>query len=245
MTYTDGNGTPTFVLSDQANDSVVVESPSQAPNVLADRTTGLLVPGEPVLADLNGDGIPDLIVAQYGRQRRAGLPRPARRRLRPALNDGNGFPTGTNPVAVIVADLNGRPDLIVADEGSNDVSILLNEPQGNSFTFVPGPRLSVGYGPVGLLYGDFFGNGTDDLVVSDSGSNNLMVLPSLGDGFFNDANPMIIPLAESPGIDLRRPVRRPGGPRHRGARPGNQRRDVDLRPFDRFAHVPDLLIGRC
>ena len=27
-----------------------------------------------------------------------------------------------------------------------------------------------------------------------------MLLPSLGDGFFNDANPTIIPLSESPGL---------------------------------------------
>ncbi len=167
--------------------------------MLADRTTGLLVPGEPVLADLNGDGIQDLIVLNTGGNDLLVYPGLPGGGFGPALNDGNGFPTGTNPVAVIVANLNGRPDLIVANQGSNDVSILLNEPLGNSFTFVPGPRLSVGYGPVGLLYGDFFGSGTDDLVVSNSGSSNLMVLPSLGSGFFNDTNPTIIPLAEIPG----------------------------------------------
>ncbi len=153
-----------------------------------------------MLADLNGDGIPDLIVVNTGGNDILVYPGLPGGGFGPALNDGIGFPTGTNPVAVIVANLNGRPDLIVANKGSNDVSILLNEPQGNSFTFVSGPRLSVGQGPVGLLYGDFFGNGTDDLVVSDSGSNNLMVLPSLGNGFFDDVNPMTIPLGQSPGL---------------------------------------------
>ena len=153
-----------------------------------------------MLADLNGDGIPDLIVVNTGGNNVLVYPGLPGGGFGPALNDGNGFPTGTNPVAVIVANLNGRPDLIVANKGSNDVSVLLNEPQGNSFTFVPGPRLSVGQGPVGLLYGDFFGNGTDELAVSDSGSNNLMVLPSLGNGFFNDVDPTIIPLSESPGL---------------------------------------------
>jgi hypothetical protein len=74
------------------------------------------------------------------------------------LSDGNGFPAGTNPVAVSVANLNGRPDLIVANAGSNDVSILLNEPEGNGFTFVQGPRLKVGAGPVALLHGDLARN---------------------------------------------------------------------------------------
>ena len=153
-----------------------------------------------MLADLNGDGIPDLIVVNTGGNDVLVYPGLPGGGFGPALNNGNGFPTGTNPVAVVVANLNGRPDLIVANEGSNDVSILLNEPQGNSFTFIPGPRLSVGQGPVGLLYGDFYGNGTDALVVSDSGSKDLMVLPSLGNGFFNDLDPTIIPMDESPGL---------------------------------------------
>ena len=199
--YLDGSGTPTFIFADQAKDRVVVETgPLEQPTVLADRTTGLLVPGAPVLADLSGDGIPDLIVANTGGNNVLVYPGLPGGGFGPALNDGNGFPVGTNPVAVIVANLNGRPDLIVANKGSDDVSILLNEPEGNSFTFVQGPRLRVGAGPVALLYGDFYGNGTSDLLVSDSGSNNLMLLPSLGDGFFNDLNPTVIPLSESPGL---------------------------------------------
>jgi hypothetical protein len=192
VTYPRGSRNPTFIYSDQASDSVVVKSGSQVPEVLGNRTTGLLAPGAPVLADLNGDGIPDLIVVNTGANDVLVYPGLPGGGFGPALNNGNGFATGTNPVAVVVANLNGRPDLIVADEGSNDVTILFNEPQGNSFTFVPGPRINAGQGPVGLLYGDMYGNGTDDLVVSDSGSNSIMVLPSLGNGFFDDANPTVI-----------------------------------------------------
>jgi hypothetical protein len=200
VAYPNGSGTPTFIFADQARDRVIVQTgPLAQPTVLADRTTGLLVPSAPVLADLNGDGIPDLIVANTGGNDVLVYPGLPGGGFGPALNDGNGFPVGTNPVAVIVANLNGHPDLIVADKGSNDVSILLNEPEGNSFTFVPGPRLRVGAGPVALLYGDFYGNGSSDLLVSDSGSNNLMLLPSLGNGFFNDVDPTVIPLSESPG----------------------------------------------
>jgi hypothetical protein len=201
VTYLDGSGTPTFIYADQARDRVVVETGAPARStVLADRTTGLLVPSAPVPADLNGDGITDLIVANTGGNSVLVYPGLPGGGFGPALNDGNGFPVGTNPVAVIVADLNGRPDLIVANKGSNDVSILLNEREGNGFTFVQGPRLRVGLGPVALLYGDFYGNGTTDLLVSNSGSNNLMLLPSLGNGFFDDLNPTIIPLGESPGL---------------------------------------------
>ena len=127
---------------------------------------------------------------QHRRQRRLCLPGPARRAVRPgSLNDGIGFPTGTNPVAVIVANLNGRPDLIVANKGSNDVSILLNATTGQQLHVRARSPAQRGPGPVGLLYGDFLRRHHPDLAVSDSGSNNLMMLPSLGNGFFDDADP--------------------------------------------------------
>src|SRR5262249_19210259 len=139
---------------------------------------GWLAPGELVTADLNKDGLPDLIVVNTGGNNIFVYPGLPGGGFGPSLNGGNGFAVGTSPVAVIVADIDNRLDLLVANEGSNNVSVLLNEPDGDGFTFVPGPRISAGYGPVGLLYGDFFGNGNDELVVSDSGSNSLLVLPS-------------------------------------------------------------------
>ncbi len=107
--------------------------------MLADRTTGLLLPGAPLLADLNGDGIPDLIVPNTGGNNVLVYPGLPGGGFGQALNDGNGFFTGTNPVSVVVADVNGdgRPDLIVANRGSNDVAILINEPEGTGFTFAP------------------------------------------------------------------------------------------------------------
>ena len=45
----------------------------------------------------------------------------------PAINGGHGYFVGTNPVGITVANLTGAlPDLVVADKGSNEVSILLN-----------------------------------------------------------------------------------------------------------------------
>ena len=197
---TDGSA-PTFVLADQSQDSVVLRSGSQTTAVLADRTTGLQVPGDPILADLNGDGIPDLIFLNTGGNSIIVRPGLANGQFGPPVNDGLGFPTGTSPVAVIAESLSpgSLPDLLIADKGSNSVSVLMNESQGSNINFVAGPRLNVGLGPDALLLGDFFGNGGLELAVSNSGSNNVMLLPSLGGGFFNDQAPMTIQLSETPG----------------------------------------------
>ena len=154
--YESGSAGPTFVFVDQSRDQVVVQNGPQAqPTVLADRTSGLLVPGTPVLADLNGGGIQDLIVPNTGGNNVLVYPGLPGGGFSPALNNGNGFFTGTNPSQFSSPTERRRTaDLIVANEGSNDVSILLNEPQGTGFTFVQGPRLHVGEGPVSVLYGD-------------------------------------------------------------------------------------------
>ncbi len=197
-----GDRTPTFIYANQSRDRIVVQNgPGANSTVLGDRTSGLLVPGAPVTADLNGDRVPDLIVPNTGGNSvlvYAGLPGGG---FGAALNNGNGLFTGTNPVAVVVADVNGdnRPDLIVANKGSNDVSILLNKSIGTDIEFEQGPRLHVGAGPVALAYGDFFGNGTPEIAVSDSSSKDVMLLPGRGNGFFDDVNPTVIPLNESPG----------------------------------------------
>ena len=148
------------------------------------------------MADLNGDGIPDLIVANSGSNNVLIYPGLGNGQFGPAINGGHGFFTGTNPVGITVADVNGdgKPDLVVANKGSNDVSILLNQSQGNSITFTPGPRLKVGSGPVSTVVKDVTGDGIPDVLVSNSQSNNVMLLPGVGGGFFNDQNPRVISL---------------------------------------------------
>ena len=98
--------------------------------VLANQSTGLLDPGAVKLADLNGDGIPDLIVANSGSNNVLIYPGLGNGQFGPAINGGNGYFVGTNPVGITVANLTGPlPDLVVADKGSNQVSILLNQSQ--------------------------------------------------------------------------------------------------------------------
>jgi len=200
--YAPNGTTPAaFIFADQLTDQLVVQTVGGVTTVLGNASTGLLSPGAVKLADLNNNGILDLIVANYGSNNVLVYPGLGNGAFGPALNDGAGFFTGTNPAGITVADLNGdgRLDLIIANEGSNDVSILINVPVGNSFTFEPGPRLQAGVGPVSTVVADLLGNGVPDLAVANSGSNNVWVLPGIGNGFFNDQNPTIYPVGTNPG----------------------------------------------
>src|SRR5262249_46646097 len=61
-----GTGSKDVIYADQGLDRVVVDYGAGKTAVVGDRATGLLDPGAVTLADLNGDGIPDLIIANSG-----------------------------------------------------------------------------------------------------------------------------------------------------------------------------------
>ena len=111
------------------------------------------------------------------------------------------FPVGTDPVGVTFADFNGDgiPDLVVANQGSNDVSILLGQGRGQDWMLTPGPRLKAGWGPTATVVSDVNGDGIPDILVSDSQSNDVRVLRGVGLGFFIDTNPTTFTTGSNPG----------------------------------------------
>ena len=198
-----GNGSKDIIYADQSLDQVVVDYGAGGSAVLGDQATGLLSPGAVTLADLNGNGILDLIVANSGSNNVLIYPGLGNGQFDPAINGGHGYFVGTNPVGITVAYLTGAlPDLVVADKGSNQVSILVNQSQqGGAISFDAGPRLnSGGTGPVSTVVGYFTpGSAYKDILVSNSGSNNVALLPGVGSVFFNDQNPQTFPVGTDPG----------------------------------------------
>ncbi|PYJ03502.1 MAG: hypothetical protein DME25_12075, partial [Verrucomicrobia bacterium] len=93
------------------------------------------------------------------------------------------FAAGNQPVAVAVGDFNGdgKTDVVVANQFSANVSVLLG--QGNG-SFQPAVNYAAGAGPSAVAVGDFNGDGKVDLVVTDLGSTVVWVLLGNGNGTF-------------------------------------------------------------
>ncbi len=119
------------------------------------------------VGDVNGDGKPDLVVANHGSNTVSVL-----------LGNGNGsfpsqqtFATGLDPVSVAVADVNGdgKPDLIAANEFNNTVSVLLGNGNG---TFQTQQTFATGIDPLSVAIADVNGDGKPDLVVANEVSRH-------------------------------------------------------------------------
>ncbi|CAF3221632.1 unnamed protein product [Rotaria sp. Silwood2] len=85
------------------------------------------------------------------------------------------YPTGTRPQSVAVGDFNNdtRLDIVVANYGSNDVTVLLGYGNGS---FGKHMIYSAGSGSGSLAVGDFNNNSRLDIVVANYYSNNISVL---------------------------------------------------------------------
>jgi hypothetical protein len=136
-------------------------------------------PDNLIVADLNGDGHPDIVVANYTSNTISVL-----------IGNGNGtfrshvtYATGMNPGGLVVGDFigNGKLDVVVTNYGSNTVSVLLGNGDG---TFQPQVTYPTGTGPGGVVAWDFSRDGALDLAVANYGSNTLSVLIGNGDGTF-------------------------------------------------------------
>jgi hypothetical protein len=191
-----GDGEQDFIFADPSLDQVSVQYAQPGQTFKQDRNNGLLAPGAVAVADLTGGGISDLIVANSGANDVLVYPGLGNGQFGPARS----FSVGTDPVGITIKDLNGDgiPDLVVANEGSNDVSILLGQGRGGDWTLVPGPRLVAGAGPVSTTVADVTGNGIPDLLVTNSQSNNIYLLPGVGGGFFDDQHPQIFATGSDP-----------------------------------------------
>jgi FG-GAP-like repeat len=91
------------------------------------------------------------------------------------------FAVGAAPGSVEIADFNGdgKPDLVVANERSNDVTVLLGDGKGG-FSQAKGSPFPAGHDPNDIAVGDFNRDGKLDLAFANHEEKYLTLL--LGDG---------------------------------------------------------------
>ncbi len=141
-------------------------------------------PANFVLADVNGDGHPDLVVANADDAS-------VSVRLADAAHPGSFLPAtvlstpGRTPLDVAVGDLtgDGLPDLAVAASGANSVLVFVQTAAGS---FNPPLAIAVGGDPQAVAVGDLDGNGLPDLAVASS-ANAVSVLLQTSAGVFAPA----------------------------------------------------------
>lgn len=169
------------LLGDGAGDFVPA---SGSPFPAGDRPSSL------ASADVDGNNILDLVVANRRSDDVAVL-----------LGDGMGdfspsasspISVGDSPYAVVAADLNadGAVDLVVANEGSDNLNILIGDGLGG-FSETSASPIAVGTAPVALASSDFNADGDLDLLAANVDSAELTILLGDGTGDFSEA-------AESP-----------------------------------------------
>jgi VCBS repeat-containing protein len=137
-------------------------------------------PNSVAVGDFNGDGDPDLAVANQFAESVSVLLGDAGGSFSAATN----IDTGGFPFAVAVGDFNGDgdPDVAVAD-GFGSIKVLLGG-TGGTFTGPTDFPLPAGSFPASIAVGDFNDDGDPDLAVADQGSGEILVLlGTTGGGF--------------------------------------------------------------
>lgn len=133
------------------------------------------------LGDLNRDGWPDLVVANYNansisvRLNQSGA----------GFGAATTFDSGVNPAHVVLADLDGDGDLdaVAANQGptANSVSVFLGNGAGS---FAPRVDYAGGPLPTFLAVGDLNHDLRPDLVVANNGDSRITTLLNVGAGRF-------------------------------------------------------------
>ncbi|WP_354699774.1 hypothetical protein DSM112329_00029 [Paraconexibacter sp. AEG42_29] len=194
-----GDTIPDLVTANPGSDSVSVLLGDEAGGTGRGDGTFTASPESPAtgtdpysvaVGDLNGDTIPDLVTANLNSNNVSVL-----------LGDEAGSTgkgdgtftaspesprTGPSPRSVAVGDLNGDtiPDLVTANQNSNNVSVLLGDEAGSTGngdgTFTASPESpQTGSNPYSVAVGDLNGDTIPDLVTANADSNDVSVL--LGD----------------------------------------------------------------
>ena len=133
------------------------------------------------VGDVNGDGRPDIVSANFNSNTAGVLLGQAGGGFAAVITYATG-PSST-PTNVALGDVNGdgRTDIVTANEASQSVGVLLG--QAGGFAAVNTYATGVASFPRGVALADLNGDGRADIVATDAQNNNAAVLLGQAGGF--------------------------------------------------------------
>jgi hypothetical protein len=146
------------------------------------------LPNDIAVADMNGDGNPDLVIADHQSPYVAIFLGDGKGGFRPAPGSPVDVHSNPHPHAVAVADFNGDGKLDVATDswGNNQIELLLGDGKGGLVT--PGRYFPVGHRPYERLRtADFNHDGHPDIVTTNLDDDTATILLGGGRGGFREA----------------------------------------------------------
>jgi hypothetical protein len=178
----DGDGKPDLVVTNYISNTVSVfrnitnnpTYPHFAPKV--DFTTGT-APISVKIGDIDGDGKPDLAVANYNSDN-VSIFHNTSTLGTVSFATRVDFATGTAPISVSIGDIDGdgKPDLAIANSNSNTVSTIRNTSTSGAVNFASKIDYATDITPYSVNIGDIDGDGKPDLAVANYNSNTVSVL---------------------------------------------------------------------
>lgn len=182
----DGDGKVDIVTANEASNSISIFKNASASGSITQTSFANKVdlaagssPHRIAVGDLDGDGKPDIAVANWG----AGTVSVYRNiSTSGSITTGSftaktDFLAGNSPNAVTIVDVDGdgKPDLVVANNLSNTISVLRNSSTIGNISFDAKVDFSTGSGPVMAATADLDGDGKTDLVVTNQRSNTVSI----------------------------------------------------------------------
>ena len=147
-------------------------------------------PSFAAIADVDGDGIPDIVVSNHDSNNVSVLLGTGAGTFTRAA--GSPFAVDAGPRALAIVDVNGdgKPDIVTANSNNNSnssgsVSILLNA--GNGSFSAAGAPIAIGPHPYSVAVADVNGDGKPDIVTPSATQYTATVLLGAGNGSFSPA----------------------------------------------------------